>query len=260
MTQKVILRDASFAYAAIGAAVGTAPLHFIWAHGWGQDHRVFLPLATALERRGTHSLFDFPGFGESPPPPSAWSTADYADAVADWLKTLPRARRIWIGHSFGCRVALQLAARHPDTIDGLFLVAAAGLPRTRTPLQQLKIRMRVAAYKSLKLLPRLGIDPTSLRNKFGSADYRSAGPMRPILVKVVQEDLTGVARQVRCPVQLVYGELDDETPVEIGRRFAKLIANAGINVLPRFDHYTILTSGAHQVQHQLERFVSGIHP
>jgi pimeloyl-ACP methyl ester carboxylesterase len=260
MMDKVVLRDAPVACQSIGAAVGTAPLHFVWAHGWGQDHRVFVPLATALARRGTHSLVDFPGFGESPPPPSAWSTADYADAMADWLATLPRAKRIWIGHSFGCRVGLQLAARHPDAIDGLFLVAAAGLQRTRTPLQQLKIKLRVAAYKSLRFLPRLGIDTTALRAKFGSADYRNAGPMRPILVKVVQEDLTDVARGVRCPVQLVYGELDDETPPEIGHRLAKLIANASVSVLPRFDHYTILTSGAHQVQHQLERFVGGILP
>jgi len=260
MMDKVVLRDAPVAWQAIGDAVGTAPLHFIWAHGWGQDHRAFLPLATALARRGTHSLVDFPGFGESPPPPSAWSTADYADAMADWLSTLPRARRVWIGHSFGCRVGLQLAGRHPDAVDGLFLVAAAGLQRTRTPLQQLKIKARVAAYKSLKLLPRLGIDTTSLRGKFGSADYRNAGPMRPILVKVVQEDLSDVARRVRCPVQLVYGELDDETPAEIGRRLAMLIPNASVSVLPRFDHYTILTSGAHQVQHQLEQFVSRISP
>jgi pimeloyl-ACP methyl ester carboxylesterase len=260
MMDTVVLRDAPVACQSIGAAVGTAPLHFIWAHGWGQDHRVFVPLATALARRGTHSLVDFPGFGESPPPPASWSTADYADAMADWLATLPRAKRIWIGHSFGCRVGLQLAARHPDAIDGLFLVAAAGLQRTRTPLQRLKIKLRVAAYKSLRLLPRLGIDVTALRAKFGSADYRNAGPMRPILVKVVQEDLTDVARRVRCPVQLVYGELDDETPPEIGHRLAKLIANASVSVLPRFDHYTILTSGAHQVQHQLERFVGGILP
>ena len=258
--EKVVLRDAPTAWQSVGAAVGAAPLHFVWAHGWGQDHRAFLPLATALERRGTHSLVDFPGFGDSPPPPAAWSTADYADAMADWLATLPRAKRIWIGHSFGCRVGLQLAARHPDAVDGLFLVAAAGLQRTRTPLQQLKIKARVTAYKSLKFLPHLGIDTTALRAKFGSADYRNAGPMRPILVKVVQEDLTDVARAVRCPVQLVYGELDNETPPEIGQRLAKLIPNAAVSVLPRFDHYTILISGAHQVQHQLEKFVSGVAP
>jgi pimeloyl-ACP methyl ester carboxylesterase len=256
--QKVTVLDAPLAYVSIGAAAGSAPLHFIWGHGWGQDHRALLPLATALERRGTHSVVDFPGFGESPPPPPNWTTADYADAMAGWLSALPRTTRIWVGHSFGCRVGLQLAARHPDTVDGLFLIAAAGLPRTRTPLQKLKIKTRVAAYKALKFLPRLGVDTTSMTNKLGSPDYRNAGPMRTILVKVIQEDLTDTARRVQCPVQLVYGALDDETPPEIGHRFATIIPNASVSVLPRFDHYTILTSAIHQLQSQLERFAGRI--
>jgi len=258
--QKIVVRDAPLAYASIGAPLESAPLHFIWAHGWGQDHTVFVPVANSLARLGGHSLLDFPGFGQSPPPPAPWATEDYADAVADWLKTLPRSRRIWIGHSFGCRVGLQLAARHPDAIDGLFLVAAAGLPRTRTPLQKLKIKGRVAFYKSLKFLPRLGIDTSSLRSRFGSADYRNAGPMRATFVKVVQEDLTDAARHISCPVQLVYGALDNETPPEIGHRLVKLIPNASISVLPRFDHYSVLSQGAHQIQNQLEKFVARVNP
>jgi pimeloyl-ACP methyl ester carboxylesterase len=260
MMQEVTVHDAPLAYLSIGAAIESAPLHFIWGHGWGQDHRVFLPLATALERRGAHSLIDFPGFGGSPPPPMIWTTGDYADAMAEWLSMVLRTRRIWVGHSFGCRVGLQLAARHPKLIDGLFLIAAAGLQRNRTLSQQIRIKARIAAYKTLKFLPQLGVDTTSIRSKFGSADYRSAGPMRPIFVKVVQEDLTEIARHVKCPVQLVYGALDDETPPEIGYRLAKLIPDANISVLPRFDHYTILTSAVHQVQNQIEQFIHRVQP
>jgi pimeloyl-ACP methyl ester carboxylesterase len=258
--ETVAVRGASIAYASIGAKLADAPLHFIWAHGWGQDHRAFMPLASSLERSGAHTLVDFPGFGASPPPPGEWGTADYADAMAEWLGTLPRARRVWIGHSFGCRVGLQLAARHPAAVDGLFLIAAAGLPRSRTLLQQLKLKSKVAAFKSLRTLSRLGIDTGALKDRFGSADYRSAGPMRGTFVKVVREDLSETARQVRCPVQLVYGALDEETPAEIGERLATLIPNAGISVLPRLDHYSILAAGSHQVQHQLQRFVSRISP
>jgi pimeloyl-ACP methyl ester carboxylesterase len=246
---------APFNVVSLGPPPGEAPLHFIWAHGWGHDHRAFLPLARALERRGSHSLIDFPGFGQSPPPPTAWTTADYADHTATWLAGLPRARRIWIGHSFGCRVGLQLGARHPDTVDAMVLIAAAGLQRKRTSLEQLSMRARVAAYKSLKVLDRLGVDTTAMRGKFGSADYRNAGPMRGVLVNVVREDLSDVARQVRCPVELVYGEQDTETPPEMGERFASFIPGARLIVLPRFDHITILTAGLHQVQNQIEDFI-----
>lgn len=251
---------AALSYASLGAAPDQAPLQLFWAHGWGQDHRAFLPMATALQGMGSHILFDFPGFGHSPQPEQVWGTADYADAAASFLASLPRGRRIWIGHSFGCRVGLQLAARHPDLVDGLFLIAAAGLPRPRTLTQQAQIKSRVWTFKLLKALPKFGVDTAAAREKFGSADYRAAGEMRPIFVKVVSENLSEVARQVQVPVQLVYGALDDDTPPAIGEMFAKLIPKAELTVLPRFNHYTILTEGAHQVQHQLGRFVSRIAP
>jgi pimeloyl-ACP methyl ester carboxylesterase len=258
--ERVTVRDTSIAYTTVGLPLPASTLHFIWGHGWGQDHRIFLPLANALERSGAHTLFDFPGFGESPRPSGDWGTGDYADAFADWISTLPPKRRIWIGHSFGCRIGLQLASRHPDIVSGLFLVAAAGLPRSRTHFQKLKVGTKIAAYKALKFLPRLGVDTASLRDKFGSADYRNAGPMKSIFVKVVQENLADIASQVRCPVRLVYGALDEETPPDIGQRLTKLLPNASLSVLPRLDHYTILTAGSHQLQHQLEQFVRQMQP
>jgi pimeloyl-ACP methyl ester carboxylesterase len=258
--ETVAAHGASIAYLSLGTNLTGAALHFIWAHGWGQDHRAFLPLASSLERSGPHTLVDFPGFGASPPPPGDWGTAEYADAMAEWLGTLPRVRRIWIGHSFGCRVGLQLAARHPDAVDGLFLVAAAGLPRSRTLLEQLTLKSKVAAFKTLRKLSGLGVEIGALKDKFGSADYRNAGPMRATFVNVVREDLSDTARRVKCPVQLVYGALDQETPPEIGQRLAALIPDASIAVLPRLDHYSVLTAGSHQVQHQLQRFMSRIQP
>lgn len=249
---------ATFSYAALGAPPGADALQLIWAHGWGQDHRAFLPLAAQIERAGSHLLLDFPGFGESPPPPSAWGTEDYADAVAAWLATLPRAPRVWIGHSFGCRVGLQLAARHPASLDGLVLVAAAGLRRRRTLAQRLRLGMRVALYKALKQLGRLNFPVERWRGRFGSSDYRSAGAMRPVLVKVVQEDLTDIARHVRCPTLLVYGSADRETPPEIGRRLEQLIPNARLVLVEGFDHYSILGDGRHQVLHHMSQFLRSI--
>src|SRR4029077_15952144 len=71
-----------------GESPGQAPL-LIWAHGWGHTHRAFLGLAESVRRSTSSLLLDFPGFGDSPPPPAIWGTADYADAAAQWLATLP---------------------------------------------------------------------------------------------------------------------------------------------------------------------------
>jgi len=206
-------------------------------------------------RSAHHSLLDFPGFGESPRPPADWDTADYADAVAEWLATLPRGRRVWVGHSFGCRVGLRLASRHPASIDAMVLVAGAGLRRQRSLAERARIALRVRLFKMLKLAERVGIDVSARKAQFGSADYRNAGAMRPIFVKVVAEDQTEAARMVRCPVALLYGERDTETPPEIGERLSRLIPGATLTILPALDHYTILTDGAPQVVHAVSRLL-----
>jgi len=239
-----------------------APL-FVWAHGWGHTHRNMLPLAEATRRLGGSVLLDLPGFGDSPPPPGAWSTADYADAVAEFLTARfsaggPPGRRIWIGHSFGCRVGLQLASRHPGLIGGLFLIAAAGLPRTRSLPERIRFAARRWAFRTARSLTPEGPRRDALRARFGSADYARAGPMRPILVKAVGEDLSGVARTVSCPAVLVYGDRDSETPPEIGTRLSGLIPQSRLIVLRGFDHWSVLTDGRHQIVQRLSEFVEQI--
>jgi pimeloyl-ACP methyl ester carboxylesterase len=234
-----------------------APL-LVWAHGWGHTHANMLPLAEAARRLGHSLLLDLPGFGASPPPPAAWGTADYADAIADWLALQPAGRRVWIGHSFGCRVGLQLAARHPGLIDGLFLIAAAGLPRARSLPQRVRAAARRGAFRLARAMTPEGPRREALRRRFGSADYARAGTLRPILVKAVTEDLSEVARAVRCPTLLLYGDRDDETPPEIGERFGRLIPRARLIVLRGFDHWSVLTDGRHQIAQRLSEFVEQI--
>ncbi len=248
---------APHAYASLGKALNEATPHVIWGHGWGLSHASLLPLARSLERVAHHSVLDFPGFGESPPPPGVWTTETYADALAEWLRTLPRGRRVYVGHSFGCRVALRLAARHPDCVDAMVLAAGAGLKRQRTLWERLRIFARVRTFKALKMLEKLGVDVSAQKAKFGSADYRNAGAMRPVFVAVIGEDQTEVARTIRCPVALIYGEKDTETPPEIGKRLAALIPGSTFLMLPGLDHHSILTDGAPQVVHAVSRFLEG---
>lgn len=243
--------------AAPGAVLPVIP-QLIWAHGWMHTHANLLPLAGACTRGRDNYLLDMPGFGRSDMPPATWGTRDYADHAAAWLRTLPRGRRVWVGHSFGCRVGLQLAARHPDLVDGLFLMAAAGLPRRRTLLERFTRGCRVTAFRTLKRLRWLGFDAERARRFFGSADYAAAGELRSVFVSVVNENLSDVAARVACPVHLLYGENDTETPPAMGRDFARLLPRAHLQVVPRFGHLDILTAGGHQTVYALDTFCEGI--
>lgn len=230
---------------------------FVWGHGWGQNRHAFAPLAQTFVAYGPQTLIDFPGFGDAPPPPDTWGTADYADLIASFIATLPPApKTVWIGHSFGCRVGLQLAARHPGVVDRMCLIAAAGLQRQRSTIEQTRVTGKIYAYKTLRrLAPLIGLDTDKLRDRFGSADYRNAGAMRAVLGRVVREDLSDVARDVKCPTQLIYGARDTETPPEIGERLQKLIPNARLTILDGLDHYTIIGEGRHQAARRLRDFL-----
>lgn len=240
---------------------GTAPPgapELVWAHGWAHSHSSLLPLAEAMRGRADSLLIDLPGFGASPLPPGAWGTEDYAAAMAEWLRGLPARQRVWVGHSFGCRVGLRLAAHHPDAIAALFLIAAAGLPPNRSLATRLKRMPRRWAFRALRAITPEGPARDRLRERYGSADYRAAGAMRPVLVKAVNEDQTDIARRIRMPVVLVHGEADTESPPEIAARLHALIPGSRLHLLRGFDHLTILGDGRHQVVHLLGELLESL--
>lgn len=246
------------------ARAGTpeAPLRLVWLHGWGQDHRAFAALAGFFDREAESLLVDFPGFGAAPPPPGPWGTEDYGVLLAQFLKSLPPKPTILIGHSFGCRVSIRLASAEPGLVRGLALLAAAGLRRKRSLRQRLRAQALKFLGRAARALDRLGSFGLydAYAGRFGSADYRNAGPMRATLVRTVNEDLTEPARGLNLPVLLVFGEDDTETPPEFGRRYEALMENAELLVLPGFDHYTVLGPSAHQAKSALARFVRKLTP
>ncbi len=255
--EHTVASGAKLAITEVGAAQ-PGRLHLVWGHGWGQSGAALAPLAETLKPFGYSSLIDFPGFGKSPNPPDTWGTAEYADSVAEWLKALAQPRIVWVGHSFGGRVGLQLAARHPELVAGMVLIASAGLQRQRSFGQRLRFTLRRTAFKTAKHFVREGPQLDALRKKFGSSDYQSAGALRPVFVRVVSEDLTDVARAVRCPTLLIYGTADTETPPEIGARLKDLIPGSELAILDGFNHLSVLTDGRHQVALRVRKFLERI--
>src|ERR1700730_2822990 len=100
-----------------------APAEVVGLHGWARSREDLAgPLA------GLNALaLDLPGFGASPEPPAAWDSRAYAALVAEVLAGLDRPQ-VLLGHSFGGRVAVKLAAWWPELVTGLVL---AGVPLLR---------------------------------------------------------------------------------------------------------------------------------
>lgn len=240
---------------------GGAGHRLVWLHGWGHDHRHLLALARLFEGDFPSVLFDLPGFGNTPRLETGAGTERYAEWLAAELDAGP-GKAVLVGHSFGCRVALRFAARRPERVAGLVLIAAPGLPRPRGVGWRLKRLALKALGRAAGLADRLWGTrlKEAYRNRFGSRDYRRAGALRETLVAAVTEDLSETAHGMRLPALLIYGERDRETPPDIGQKFQALMPQAKLVVLPGLDHYNVLTRGIYRCEHLMREFLGGIEP
>ena len=208
-------------------------------HGWGRSHTDFDTALTGLvESRGTTSAIavDLPGFGASPAPEAPCGAAGYAEMVRPVLdECSPRV--VLIGHSFGGRVAVELATRFPDAVAALVLCGVPLLRRADRPAARPALRYRLA--RNLHQRGLLGDDTMErMRQRFGSSDYRSAaGVMRDVLVTVVNETYEAQLGEISQPVELVWGRRDDEVPIEVAERAAKMLAAARLTVVDDAGHF-----------------------
>ncbi|MDQ4096053.1 MAG: alpha/beta fold hydrolase [Actinomycetota bacterium] len=209
-------------------------------HGWGGRIESMAPVVNCLRPHMEVIALDLPGFGESPAPRGVWGTADYAQFVADVLSDLGIERAHFVGHSFGAKTSLYLAATQAAAVDKLVIVGSSGL----TSPPSAKVRAKRAVSKVARAAGKLGGPGQKLRDavydRIASQDYKDAGPMRPIMVKVVNEDIGYLLHRVRSSTLLVWGSEDDAVPLAHARAMESLIPDSGLVVFEGAGHFAYL--------------------
>jgi pimeloyl-ACP methyl ester carboxylesterase len=213
-------------------------------HGWGGRLESMIPIADCLHDRFLTVALDLPGFGESQMPPEAWGSEEYAQHVAAVLESMGIARAHFVGHSFGAKASLCLAAARPDMVDKLVVAGSPGLRASPS----LEARIKRVVSRTARSVGRLGAPGRALRDsiyrRIASRDYREAGELRPILVRVVNEDLADALTKIASPTLLVWGVGDHDVPVTMARRMEKLIPDAGLVTLEGAGHFSYLDQPA----------------
>ncbi len=213
-------------------------------HGWGANIPAMMPVHNILKNDFKVYTVDFPGFGESPQPPEAWGVYEYADYMKKFIDEMKMDKVILIGHSFGGRISLILSSKYPELVDRMVLIDAAGLIPKRGP----KYYFKVYSFKALKKIYNSAffwIDRDermkSFYTKFGSQDYKDADPMmRKILVKVVNEDLRPLLKDIKASTLLIWGRNDTATPVYMAEIMEKEIKDSGLVVLEDAGHFSYI--------------------
>lgn len=214
--------------------------------GWGTNMSMYDSVANCISSKYRIIQFDFPGFGDSQEPKTAWSVSEYSNFVLKFFAHLNIKKATLIGHSFGGRVIIKLACDRnlPFEINRIVLIDSAGIKPKMTFCK----KARIMGYKILNKIFSTGkiykLFPQMIerwKNKQGSADYRNATPiMKQCLVKAVNEDLTECLPYITQETLLIWGEKDTATPLEDAKLMEKMIKNSGLAVIEGVGHFCFL--------------------
>ncbi len=192
-------------------------------HGYLSSKEAFAAQIEYFSKFFKVTALDFIGFGGSEPLTAPFSVEDYALWTEEVLTALGVKKPHVIAHSFGCRVAVKLAALEENAFDKMVLTGAAGVILKRS----LGYKIKVKSYRAVKkLFPRFA------ERRFGSAEYRSLSPiMKESYKKIVNEDLRKEARRVQNQVLLIQGRADKTTPLKEAEAYLQAFPNGRLKIM-----------------------------
>ncbi|MEO0444513.1 MAG: alpha/beta hydrolase, partial [Verrucomicrobiota bacterium] len=143
---------------------------------------------------------------------------EHALALADLAAELP-APHLWMGHSFGATILLQLAVDHPEVVDGAVLLSGAMSPE----------------YEPIRWFHRLGNLPfvrPLLPPAWNAANQESIGFAQGLT------DLMPRWKEITCPISILHAEDDRLAMVEhVDFAMEHLPHPPRVRRLPDGDHF-----------------------
>lgn len=179
-------------------------------HGLSGSSRWWRRNIDALAARYRVLVPDVIGFGRTRCPGKLPTPGEISTVIAEWLVESGYSRAHIVGHSMGGQIAIHLATRHPQRVDRLVLVAAAGIPRP--------ISMPQLARFALGAVPpaRWG-DPLFFSTIV--RDAVAAGPSSLVQAfgNILGDDVRPLLPKIQAPTLLVWGNRDPLVPAEHGQ-------------------------------------------
>lgn len=197
-------------------------------HGWGQNSKDWEYIAQKLSVRYSVTTLDLPGFGGSSNPPYAFNSLDYSEVVKEFVKKLGLKNLIIIGHSFGGKIAIMLAAENKLNINKLFLISPSGIENKSifTNTKSLIVKFLLKFFFWV---------PDKLRFKFSrlfaSRDYLNSGQLKGTIRNIINENVVNFAKKIFIPTIIIWGENDEEVPLTTAKYLKYLIKGSVLRIL-----------------------------
>jgi pimeloyl-[acyl-carrier protein] methyl ester esterase len=244
-----------------------AGLPLVMLHGWGMNLGVFDLLRAELPDCETWAI-DLPGHGQSP----WWPGAERFEAQRDAVLAAMPPRCLLVGWSLGAKLALDIAANHPERVAALVLIAAtpkhmqsADWPDGMKPEALRAFRRALAQDWQRTLQDFIWLQLRGSRNaeeaqRLIEAALAARGAPRlealaAGLDLLGEVDLRGAVPRITQPTLVIAGQHDRVTPPDAGRWLAANIPGARFVEVPRAGHAP-LASHATEVGAALRAFLA----
>ena len=219
----------------------------VFLHYWGGSARTWRHVTAKLAPTHRTIATDHRGWGESEAPASGYALADLAADATGVVRALDLKRYVLVGHSMGGKVAQLLAARRPEGLAGLVLVAPA--PPTPLALPKVARDMMAGAYDTAESVEAT-IDQVLAGSPLGRADreqvvsdsLRGAGQARKAWPTATSlEDISDIVARIEVPVLVISGDKDRvDTPDALRAELLPRIPQARLQVLADVGHLSPL--------------------
>lgn len=207
---------------------GNGKDYVLFLHGWGGSTKSFAIFYDKMLKDKTLINIDFPPFGNSEEPKEVFDVETYTDLVKSIIDELQIKKLSIVCHSFGGRVAISFCNRYNEIVDKMIFIDTAGIK----PRFSLSKNCKVLVYKIKK---KLGM---KMENA-GSKDYQKlSNIMKQSFVKIVNYDQTKMCKNINCPVLILWGKEDKETPLYMAKKLKKNIKNSALIVFKNSGHFS----------------------
>lgn len=203
----------------------------VLVHGIGMGRSYFGRLRDALASAHEVIAVDLPGFGDSPQPDEPLSIEGLADALADYVCTLP-APVTALGHSMGTQIVAELGARHPELVRSVVLIAPTVNPDERSATRQAFRLVQDSLGEPLRVV----LTAVVLYVKAGPLWFLAK--LRAMMAHRIEDP---VAR-LSVPALVVTGARDRVSPPDWARRLADLAPDGRALTASDTGHEAIITS------------------
>lgn len=214
----------------------------VLVHGLGGRCEDWRNLAPYLVRAGFRVYMpDLPGFGRSERPANfSYSIPDQAAVVVGFMDAMGLKQVDLGGWSMGGWIVQRVAADHPDRIARLMLFDSAGL--YEEPAWDTRLFTPTSAVELDRLDALLMPHPPRVPGFISADILRVSREHAWVMHRAMNSMLTGhdatdaLLPQLKMPVLVVWGGLDQIMPVSQGEKMHRLIPQSQIEVFPTCGH------------------------